>query len=104
MNPKFFNMLGLARKAGKFSGGHDAAFESIAKGKASACYLTADASQRLKEEFRETVVYNGRNVPLYELSCTMKELELRIGSKSAVFTVNDDGFATKLNELLSKED
>lgn len=104
MNPKFFNMLGLARRAGKFSGGHDAAFESIAKGKASACYLSADASERLKKEFQQTVVYGGRNVPLYELPCTMKELELYVGSKSAVFTVNDNGFANKLTELLSKED
>ncbi len=104
MNPKFFNLLGLCRKAGKFSGGHDAAFESIAKGKAKACFLTADASQRLKNEFRATVVYDGRTVPLYELPCTMQEVQIGIGAKSAVFTVEDDGFAKKLIELLSKED
>jgi len=104
MDPKFFNFLGLCRKAGRFSGGHDAAFESIVQGKAKACYLTADASERLKKEFRETTVYQGRAVPLTELPCSMKELELQIGKRTAVFTVDDDGFAAKLNELLSKED
>ncbi len=104
MDPKFFNLLGLCRKAGRFSGGHDAAFESIAKGKAKACYLTADASDRLKQEFRETTRYQGRNIPLTELDCSMKDLEIHVGKKAAVFTVNDDGFAAKLNELLSKED
>ena len=64
MNSQILNMFGLAKRAGKFAGGHDAAFESIAKGKAKMCFLTTDASERLKEEFKETVRYKGRQVPL----------------------------------------
>lgn len=104
MNEKFFSMLGLSRRAGKFAGGHDAAFESISKNKAKACFLTADASDRLKKEFRETVTYDGRNIPLYELDCTMYDIQSATRLKSAVFTVNDAGFASKLTELLLKED
>ena len=100
MNDKFLNMLGLCRRAGKFAGGHDAAFESISKNKAKACFLTADASERLKKEFRETVTYNGRDIPLYETSYTMYEIQSATKLKSAVFTVNDAGFASKLAELL----
>ena len=84
--------------------GHDAAFESIAKGKAKMCFLTTDASERLKEEFKETVRYKGRQVPLKELDCTMREIQMATGQKCAVFTVTDAGFASKLTELLSKED
>ena len=97
-------MFGLARRAGKFVGGHDAAFDSIAKGKANVCFLTTDASERLKNEFRETVRYNGRSVPLVELDGTMREIEMATGQKYAVFTITDAGFASKLLELLSKED
>ena len=51
MNRKFLDLLGLCRRAGKLSGGHDAAFGAIQHGKAAACFLTADASERLKAEF-----------------------------------------------------
>lgn len=104
MDLKFFNLLGLSRRAGQFSGGHDAAFESITKGKAKVCFLTGDASPRLKEEFRKTVTYDNRTLPLVELDCTMSEIESAVGKKTAVFTVNDQNFASKLMELLSKED
>lgn len=97
-------MFGLAKRAGKFAGGHDAAFESIAKGKATLCFLTTDASERLKQEFKETVHYRGRHVPLVELDCTMSEIQMATGRKCAVFTVTDAEFASKLQELLSKED
>ena len=104
MNSQILNMFGLAKRAGKFAGGHDAAFESIAKGKAKMCFLTTDASERLKEEFKETVRYKGRQVPLAELDCTMREIQMATGQKCAVFTVTDARFASKLTELLSKED
>ena len=104
MKQQVLNMLGLARRAGSFVGGHDAAFESIAKGKAALCFLTTDASERLKKEFRETVQYEGRAVPLLEPDITMREIERATGQRCAVFTVTDAGFASKLTELLSKED
>lgn len=104
MNSKFLNMLGLCRRAGKFAGGHDAAFDSISKNKAAGCYLTQDASERLKKEFRETTCFEGRKVPLTELNCTMYDIQTATGRKAAVFTVNDAGFQKKLTELLSEED
>ena len=104
MQQKFLNMLGLCRKAGKLSGGHDAAFGAIQSGKAAACYLTQDASERLKQEFRETVVYDGRTVPLVELPCTMHDIQSATGSKFAVFTVDDQGFANRLSEYRDEED
>ena len=49
---KFYNLLGLARRAGKIGWGHDAACDAIKYGKAHLCILTSDASERLKNEFR----------------------------------------------------
>ena len=34
----------------------------------------------------------------------MREIQMATGQKCAVFTVTDAGFASKLTELLSKED
>ncbi len=104
MNDKFLNMLGLARRAGKLSPGHDASFESIQKGKAYACFLCCDASDRLKEEFDRTTKYEGRNVPLIETEYLTEDLYAATGKKAAVFTINDEGFANTLIKLLGGTD
>ncbi len=103
MNNKVYNMLGLARRAGKLSPGHDASFEAIQKGKAAACFLCTDASDRLKDEFSRTTTYNGRAVPLIVTGFTIEDLYNATGIRAAVFTVNDDGFVKKINELLTEE-
>lgn len=103
MNQQFLNMLGLSRKAGKLSRGHDASFGSISKNKAKACFLTQDASERLKQEFQRSCTYDGRNIPCEVLDMTMNDLYAAIGVRGAVVTVNDAGFASKLLKLL-KED
>jgi len=104
MDHRILDLFGLCRRAGKLSGGHDAAFGAISGGKAAACFLTEDASERLKEEFRRTVSFNGRDLPLYELDCTMQDIQGTTGRKYAVFTVDDAGFARKLEQLLTEED
>ena len=100
MNDKVFGMLGLARRAGKLSPGHDAAFESIAKGKARACFLCSDASDRLKREFDRTTKFEGRDVPLYEVPYLKDDLYAATGIRAAVFTIDDEGFAKKILMLL----
>lgn len=79
--------------------GHDGAFDSISKNKAKLCLLSSDASPRLKKEFEATVIYEDRKVPLIHLKYTMEQIQMAIGSKAAVITINDEGFARKLTEL-----
>ena len=100
MNEKFLNMLGLARRAGKLSPGHDAAFSSIQKGKAKACFLCSDASDRLKEEFDRTIKYEGRAIPLFEVEIVKEDLYAATGIRAAVFTIDDEGFAKKIIEII----
>lgn len=99
MNEKFFNMLGLARRASKLSPGHDAAFSSIQKGKAKACFLCSDASDRLKEEFDRTTKFEGRDVEIVLIPVTKDDLYAATGIRAAVFTIDDLGFAKKIIEL-----
>lgn len=99
MNTKIINFLGLCKKAGKLSCGHDASFDSLKTGKAKLILLTSDASERLVNEFKRSSQFEDRNVPLIILEITSEEIEYGLGRKTAVFAVNDSGFATKLAEM-----
>lgn len=99
MNEKLTGMLGLCKKAGKLSPGHDAAFESIRTGKACVCFLCRDASDRLKSEFLRTCSFEGRNVKVCEAEFTSPELYAATGIKAAVFTINEEGFAKKILKI-----
>ena len=96
-------MLGLARRANRLSLGHDAAVKSIRGGQAKACFLTMDSSERLKKEFKRTTAQYGE-VPFKVLDCTMLDIKEATGLRSAVITVNDQGFASKLLEFLLEEE
>ena len=98
---KFYNLLGLARRAGKIGWGHDAAFDAIKYGKAHFCILTSDASDRLKSEFQRSCSFEGRSVPLREIEKTMDEMKDIIGVRAAVLTVNDEGFAKSLKKYIT---
>lgn len=101
MNDKFLSLLGMARRAGKISLGHDAAKESANRKKARLIVLAADTSDRLKEEFRTKAGDTHTDI-LLSLYNT-KEISLAVGSKAGVLTVDDEGFSRKLREIYSIE-
>lgn len=104
MNSKFQGMLGLVRRAGRLSSGHDAAVESIRRGQAKICFVTEDGSERLKKEIKREIERYDRKIPYVELKCTQYDIREATGLRSAVLTVNDAGFASRLQEFLSEED
>ena len=99
---KFFNLLGLARRAGKIGWGHDAAADAIKYGKAHFCILTSDASERLKNEFRRDCSFGGRSITVFETEKTMDEMKSIIGVRAGVLTVNDEGFAKSLEKYINQ--
>jgi ribosomal protein L7Ae-like RNA K-turn-binding protein len=90
---KFSGLLGICRKAGKMSVGHDAAKDSIRNNRAFLCILAADASERLGREFGSLC---GERTPVLKAPFMIEQFEKIIGLKAAVITVDDEGFATKL--------
>lgn len=96
----FYNLLGLARRAGKIGWGHDAALGAVKYGKAQLCILTSDASERLKTEFFRACKSEGRDVPVQEVEKTMDEMKGIIGVRAGVLTVNDEGFAKGLKKYI----
>lgn len=101
MNDELLGLLGIARRASRLSLGHDAAVTSINKGKAKLCLLSADASERLEKEFNH-ILSNKKNIKLIRYGYTMDELNFAIGSRAGVMTVDDDGFAQRISDILSR--
>lgn len=88
--------LGLCRRAGKMSLGHDAAVTQIKKRKAFLAVCCKDASERLVAEIRDECNFGGRNIKFITADITSKEIYFYIGAASKVFTVDDKGFADML--------
>lgn len=95
--------LGLCRKANKLLCGHDVVKDSIIKSRAELVILSSDASERLEREMKHACTYNGKNIPVIRTACTMDDFAAGIGKKSAVFSVLDAGFATKILQKFGEE-
>ena len=102
-NPRFLSLLGMCRRAGKLSCGHDAAVGSLRSKSAKLCLLSSDASERLRKEIEREATFEGREIPVRELLSDMNEIGRATGLKSAVVTVNDEGFAKSMLGLLNTQ-
>lgn len=103
-NQKILSLLGLARRAGKVSLGHDAAIGAIVKNKAKLCVLSFEASSRLKSEFSHAAAFENKNIPLIILDEDMLSFSRAVGCKCAVLTVEDEGFSKKILSLYEMTD
>lgn len=101
---KLLSLLGLCRRAGRLSCGHDAALGSIRSGGACLCFLSSDASARLKSETERELEMAKADIPLFVLSSTMDEIGYATGLRSAVLTVNDSGFAQSMMSNLVRQE
>lgn len=98
MNDKFLSLLGMARRSGNLCLGHDAAISSVVKNKAKLCIVSAEGSERLKKEMKHACSFEGKNIPVIVADYKITELSKAAGSKAAVFTVTDEGFASALKK------
>ena len=104
MNMKdVMGFLGICRKAGKLLCGHDVVKESIISSQAQLVLLSSDAAERLEREMRHACTYNGKNIPILRTACSMDDFVAGVGRKSAVFSVTDTGFATKILQKFGEE-
>lgn len=94
MNDSALSLLGLCRKAGKLSLGHDACKASLNAGTASLCVICSDASERLKDEFSS--LSKKAEVKIFDVAYSMLDIKNATSFKAAVFTVDDEGFARTL--------
>ena len=100
---KLTGILGMARRANRVSLGHDASLDALKKSSGKLILLSCDASDRLKDEFKNAC--EEYRVKCITLEYTMNELGAGMGAKTtAVLSVNDEGFAKRINELILEDD
>lgn len=99
---KALSMLGLARRAGRLSMGHDMAEKSVASGKAQLILFASDVSDRLYSEFEHLILKKNINVKVKKPDITMNEIHFACGYKAGVITVDDVNFASKIISLLEE--
>ncbi len=97
---KALSMLGMSRRAGRLSMGHDMAEKSIKSHKARLVIFCCDASPRLVDEFKKTLENARLDIPVIVTEFTMSEIHFSIGYKAGVMTLDDDNFAKRIIELL----
>ncbi len=98
---RLYSLLGLCRKARKASFGHDAALSAVLNRTACLVLLSADASERLEQEFRRIKPERGKEIPVIRTQITMQDFAKATGLKSAVVSVNESGFAETIQKLLN---
>lgn len=98
---KTLNMLGLARRAGKLSGGYDVCVESIKNGSAELILTAADIS----EKTLKNLLYEAERckTAVRKLNVSMEELGKACGLKAGIVSINDEGFAKRIEELIETE-
>ena len=95
-------MLGLARRAGRLSMGHDAALSAVLDKKATLLIFAADTSERLRREFKTAAEKHGIDIPAEETDLTISEIHYSCGYKAGVIAVNDENFSKKIISLLQE--
>ncbi len=95
---KLGGLLGLARRAGLLSVGHDAALGALQAKRARLLLLAADASDRLFAEMERAAARFSPETALVRTTASMQALGHFIGKKNvAVLSVDDDGFAERIH-------
>lgn len=99
---KVLSMLGLARKAGRLSMGHDTALSAVLDRKAKLLIFAHDTSERLRREFDFSMKKDGAEIPVFKPDISISEIHYACGYKAGVIAVNDENFANKIISLLEE--
>ena len=104
MQNKYMSLLGLARRAGRLSMGHDTVMEAVKKKKSKLILFTSDTSERLREEITGEVERHCEEVRIRIIGETMEEIHYLLGYWAGVISVNDINFAVRILELTQQEE
>ncbi|HCA71230.1 MAG TPA: 50S ribosomal protein L7ae [Ruminococcaceae bacterium] len=96
-NDKLLSFLGLARRAGKVQLGHDPVLDSLRSGRARLVLLASDLSSHSSGGILRAAEEEG--VPAVTLKHTVDEMGAALGKRAGAVSVEDAGFAQKLETL-----
>ena len=88
-NKKYLSLLGIARRAGRLSMGHDTVKDSIRKRKAKLVIFSSDISKRLIEEIGSLSERYQPSLPSIRIAENMDEIHSALVYRAGVIAVND---------------
>ncbi len=97
---KVLSMLGLARRAGRLSMGHDTALSAVMDKNAYLLLFASDVSERLRLEFKTAMRKKEIELPVFYTDITMDEIHFSCGYKAGVIAITDENFSKKIISLL----
>lgn len=97
-------MLGLARRAGRLSMGHDMAMKSLRDKKASLLLFASDMSPRVQTEFEVAKQKFFPSLEVKVLKEGIEELYAALGYRAGIITVDDTNFSKRILELINQEE
>ena len=100
---KYINLLGLARRAGKLSMGHDMALDAVKSGKAKLVIFSGDISKRLIAEFERAAAAAKNPPPCIQTDETIDDFHRSLGYRAGVLTVDDINFSAGIYDLIREE-
>ncbi len=104
MQNKYVSLLGLARRAGKLSMGHDTVLDAVKKKQAALIVFTSDTSERLKREITLEAKKRAEKAECRVIRETMDEIHFLLGYRAGVLSVNDINFASRITQLIDQEE
>ena len=106
-NNKYMSMLGMARRAGKLSMGHDTAMKSIRSGKAKLLLFAGDIMAHYNNyhisSFDTASQKYCPGIICIKLNETVDMIHCALGYKAGVITVNDNNFSNRIIQLIQEE-
>lgn len=102
MSDRLLSFLGLCRRAKKLVIGAETAEESVLKGRSALVLYASDASSNSLKRVRRAADEN--SVKMLCAGRTKEELSAALGRLCAVLSVEDEGFANKLCQMLQIRD
>ena len=101
MNDRLLSLLGLCRRAGKLVIGADPSVESVTKGKSKLIIAAQDFSPKSLKPV--ALQAHQHNIRILSIRRTKEELSFALGKLCGVLSVEDKGFADKLETLIDSE-
>ena len=98
MDKRLLETLGLCRRAGILSYGHDAVFLNIIQDKAKLVIFADDFSEKTRQKITKTAEENKIETILTQFK--MEEFSKILKKPAGILSVNDGAFAKKIKEQL----
>ncbi len=99
---KLLSLLGMAKRAGALSMGHDTAVNSVFSKKAAVLVLASDISERSKRDMHITAQKHYASLPVVEPDITIDEIYSACGYKAGILTVNNAEMGKRIVTLINE--